>query len=263
MALPRLQLFEFNDAPWAPPVLRATIVEALSRTLAWGRMLDGLVAPLSRCLDEANAREVLDLCAGAGGPAAVLARAMARAGRETHFLMSDLFPHVAEWEALRAEQPGRLDFEPSPVDATAIPPALGAGRARVIINALHHFPPPLAKAVLRGACQGAPAVFVAEGLVRNPLSFAAMAPVGIAGLLATPVLAKERRLARAAVTWLTPLALAASAWDGTVSTFRCYLPEELHAMVADLEGWRWTSGEFSHSFGLGRGSWFAGVRTER
>lgn len=263
MALPRLQLFEFNDAPWAPPVLRDTLVEALSRTLAWGRMLDGLVAPLARCLDQAGTNEVLDLCAGAGGPAAVLARAMAGSGREAHFLVSDLFPHVARWEALRAEQPGRLDFEPTPVDATAIPPALGAGRVRVIVNALHHFPPAVAKAVLRGACEGAPGVFIAEGLVRNPLSFAAMAPVGIAGLLATPLLAEERRLARAAVTWLTPLALAASAWDGTVSAFRCYLPEELRAMVADLEGWTWTSGEYTHSAGLGRGSWFAGVRTGR
>ena len=28
-----------------------------------------------------------------------------------------------------------------PVDATRIPPALAHGRARMVINALHHFPP--------------------------------------------------------------------------------------------------------------------------
>lgn len=260
MALPRLQLFEFNDSPWAPKVLRDTIVEALSRTLEWGRMLDGLVDPLGRCLDAAQAREVLDLCAGAGGPASVLARAMAESGREVHFLLTDLFPQPAAWQPLVDAQPTRLAFEPTPVDATAIPPPLGAGRARVIINALHHFPPAVARAVLRGACEGAPAVFVSEGLVRNPLSFAAMAPVGLAGLFATPALAKDRRLSRALVTWLTPLALGASIWDGTVSTFRCYLPSELEAMVADLPGWAWTHGEYRHSGGLGRGNWFAGVR---
>ncbi len=260
MALPRLQLFEFNDSQWAPALLRDTIVEALGHTLAWGHMLDGLVDPLSRCLEAARTNEVLDLCAGSGVPAAVLARAMADSGRAAHFLLTDLFPHPAEWAALRRELPTHLDFEESPIDATAIPPALGAGRVRVIVNALHHFPPPVARAVLRGACERAPAVFVAEGLVRNPLSFAAMAPVGLAGLLATPVLAKDRRLRRALLTWLSPVALAASVWDGTVSTFRCYLPEELHAMVSDLDGWTWSQGEYTHSAGFGHGSWFSGVR---
>ncbi|MFZ5441588.1 MAG: hypothetical protein ACOZQL_16395 [Myxococcota bacterium] len=260
MALPRVQLFEFNDAPWAPPVLRATLVEALSRAIRWGRLLDGLVSPLARCLELAGTSQVLDLCAGAGGPAAVLAEAMARRGHDVHFLMSDLHPHVAEWEALCRAQPGRLDFVPSPVDATHIEPTLGAGRVRLVINALHHFPPPLAREVLRGLCRDAPAVFIAEGLVRNPLSFAAMAPFGLAALLATPVLTKDERLRKALLAWFSPAALAASAWDGTVSSLRTYLPGELREMVADLPGWTWTSGEYAHSFGLGSGSWFVGVR---
>ena len=257
MALPRLQLFEFNDAWWAPALLRETIVEALSRTLRWGRMLDGLVSPLARCLEAAGTSQVLDLCAGAGGPAAVLSEAMARRGHDVHFLMSDLFPAISAWEALSAGNP-RLGFVPEPVDATAISPALGAGRVRVIINALHHFPPEVAGKVLRGICQDAPGVFIAEGLVRNPLSFAALAPVGIAALLAAPLLSEDRRVARAL---LSPLSLAASAWDGTVSSMRIYLPEDLREMVADLDGWTWTSGTFAHSAGLGSGVWFSGTRS--
>lgn len=261
MALPRLQLFEFNDAPWAPAALRSTLVEALSRAIRWGRLLDGLVAPLARCLEQAGTSQVLDLCAGAGGPAAVLSEAMAQRGHDVHFLMSDLYPAVADWEALSRAAPARLGFVAEPVDATDIAPSLGAGRVRVIVNALHHFPPPLARAVLRGVCRDAPGVFIAEGLVRNPLSFAAMGPVGLAALMATPLLSKDHRLARAALTWGSPVALAASAWDGTVSSMRTYQPEELREMVADLPGWTWTSGEYTHSFGLGTGSWFVGTRT--
>ena len=257
MALPRLQLFEFNDASWAPALLRETIVEALSRTLRWGRMLDGLVSPLARCLEAAGTSQVLDLCAGAGGPAAVLSEAMARRGHDVHFLMSDLFPAVSEWEPLSAGNP-RLGFVAESVDATAISPALGAGRVRVIINALHHFPPDVARKVLRGICQDAPGVFIAEGLVRNPFSFAALAPVGIAALLAAPLVSKDRRFARAL---MSPFSLAASAWDGTVSSMRIYLPEELQEMVADLDGWTWTSGTFAHSAGFGSGVWFSGRRS--
>ena len=258
MALPRLQLFEFNDASWAPAVLRDTLVEALSRAIRWGGLLEGLVAPLARCLEAAGTSKVLDLCAGAGGPAAILSDAMAKRGHDVHFLMSDLFPQLAQWEALRSE---RLDFVREPVDATNISPALGAGRVRVIINALHHFPPELARQALLGACEHAPGVFIAEGLVRNPLSFAAMAPVGLAALLATPMLAKDRHLPRALISWLSPVALAASAWDGTVSSMRTYEPSELQEMVAPLEGWTWTSGHYAHSRGFGTGSWFCGTRT--
>lgn len=256
----RLQLFEFNDAPWAPAALRATLVEALSRAIRWGRLLDGLVSPLARCLELAGTSQVLDLCAGAGGPAAVLSEAMARRGHDVHFLMCDLYPAVAEWGALCAAHPERLAFVPTPVDATNIEPSLGAGRVRVIVNALHHFPLPLAREVLRGVCRDAPGVFIAEGLVRNPLSFYAMAPFGLAALLATPALTKDHRLQKALLAWGSPVALAASAWDGTISALRTYSADELREMVADLPGWTWTSGEYAHSFGLGTGSWFAGVR---
>lgn len=258
--LPRLQLFEFNDAPWAPPLLKQTVIDALSRAIRWGRLMDGLVDPLAACLEAAGTAKVLDLCAGAGGPAIVLSEAMARRGHDAHFLMTDLLPHLAEWRAACAAAPARLDYVAEPVDATAVPAALGAGRVRVIINALHHFPPPVARQVLRGACADAPGVFVAESLVRNPLSFAAMAPVGVAALMAAPLLAADRRLARALLTWVTPIALAVSAWDGTVSSMRMYEPAELTAMVADLPGWSWTSGRYAHSGGLGRGSWLCGAR---
>lgn len=260
MALPRFQLFEFNDASWAPPVLRSTLVEALSRAIRWGGLLDGVVEPLARCLRDAGTSKVLDLCSGAGGPASVLSAEMAKRGHDVHFLMSDLFPAVPDWEALSAENPARLGFVRESVDATAIPKALGEGRVRVCVNALHHFPPPLAREVLLGMCRDAPGVFIAEGLVRNPLSFAAMAPVGLAALLATPVLSKDHHLARAALTWLSPVAVGVSAWDGTVSSMRTYLPDELRVMVAELDGWTWTSGRYAHSAGLGTGSWFSGVR---
>ncbi len=258
--LPRLQLFEFNDAPWAPELLKQTLIEALSRAIRWGHLMDGLVEPLAECLRAAGTARVLDLCAGAGGPAVVLAEAMARRGHDAHFLMTDLQPQVAQWEAACAEASGRLDFVRESVDATQIPAALGESRVRLIVNALHHFPPALAREVLRGACAGAPGVFVAENLVRNPMSFAAMAPVGIAALLAGPVLARDRRLQRALLAWFSPVALAVSAWDGTVSAFRIYEREELLEMVADLPGWSWSTGTYPHSSGFGRGLWLSGTR---
>lgn len=257
MPLRRLQLFEFNDAPWAPEPLRDALVETLSRAIRWGKLADGLVDPLHALLQAAGTHEVLDLCAGAGGPAAVIRDAFARRGLPVHFLETDLFPHVDAWRG------HGLDFVPTPVDATAIDPALAPGRVRVMVNALHHFPPGLAREVVRGACANAPGVFIAEGLTRNPLSFAAMSPVGLVALLADPLFAKRHRLARAWLTWGSPVSVLASAWDGTVSALRQYTADELREMVSDLPGWHWSHGEGAHAFGLGRFTWFAGVGTRR
>ncbi|MSP61691.1 MAG: hypothetical protein EXR72_15425 [Myxococcales bacterium] len=259
--LARRQLFEFNDSPWAPLALRETIVEALSRTLAWGRILHGLTGPFRQFLDESGAHEVLDLCAGAGGPAAILASEIARSGAlPPRFLLTDLHPHPEAWARLRDAHPGVIDFAPQSVDATCIPEELGAGRVRVIINALHHFPPDLAGAILRGASAGAPGIFIAEGFDRNPLRFAALVPAGLPALLATPFLSPRRKLQKALLTFATPAVVATSLWDGLVSTLRVYTEGELRAMVAPLgPAFRWTYGTYTFR-PFGRGYFFHGVR---
>jgi hypothetical protein len=260
----RHHLFEFNDSPWAPVALRETVIEALSRTLAWGRILQGVVAPFREFLEATGANEVLDLCSGAGGPAAILARELTRAGtRPPRFLMTDLQPHPEAWARIREEHPGVIDFVAEPVDATRIPPSLGAGRARIVINALHHFPPDLAGAIVRGACEGSPGVFIAEGFERSPLRFAPFAAAGIPALLANPVLSPRHRIAKALLTWFTPTALAVAMWDGIVSTMRVYTEAELREMVAPLgDAFRWEYGTWDFA-PMGRPYYFYGVRVNR
>jgi hypothetical protein len=259
MKLPRLQLFEFNDLAWMPAAVRDTVVESLSHALEWGRMLRGLVPPFERFLAASGARELLDLGAGAGGPARILAAELAREGTPPRFLLTDLHPRVEAWRLLRERSAGAIDFVPEPVDATAIPAALAAGRARSIINVLHHLPPELARAVFADAVRSSRGLFVAEGMLRQPLQFANFAPAGLAALALNPILSKKDRLAKALLTWATPAALAISMWDGVVSTLRAYSEAELRAMVADLPGgWHWEYGTYRFP-PLGTGSYFFGV----
>jgi len=257
---PRAQLFEWNDLSRVPDAVRDTIVESLSRTLEWGHMLDGLVAPFARFLDEVGTREVLDIGAGAGGPARILARAFIASGREpVRFVLTDLHPRVEAWTAARAELPAAIAFEPSPVDATAVPPALAAGRTRSIINVFHHFPPELASAVLRDAVRSGRGVFISEAFERNPLAFARFSLAGLPALYANPWLTERDRLAKMALTWLTPAALGMAIWDGVVSTLRVYDERELRAMVAPFgDGHHWVYGRYPY-FPGGEGYFFYGV----
>jgi hypothetical protein len=260
MQLPRVQLFEFNDASWAPRPLRDTIVESLSRTLAWGHFLAGLVAPFEQFVARAGVREVLDICAGAGGPARILVDEIRRAGRTPpRFVLTDLHPQLDAWERARFAFPHDVGFIATPVDATCIPAALGDGRARVIINAFHHFPPEVARGILRDAVAGSAGIFIAEPFDRNPLRFASFIPVGALALAANPVLSARDRVAKAVMTWMSPLVIAASLWDGVVSTLRIYEREELEEMVAPLgDGFEWTWGRHEHALGR-HGYYFYGV----
>lgn len=261
MKLPRLQLFEFNDSSWAPRPLRDIIVESLSRTLAWGHLLAGLVAPFEEFVARAGVTEVLDVCAGAGGPAMILAREIRRAGRvPPRFILTDLNPQPETWKRMQARLPRDLGFEPSPVDATRIPAALSAGRARVIVNSFHHFSPSLAAGILRDAVAGDSAgIFIAELFDRNPLRFAAMLPMGLPALLLNPLLTHRDRLAKM-LLGLSPIVPLVALWDGLVSSMRMYSQDELEAMVAPLgDAFEWRYGR--HSFGShGDGYYFYGVR---
>ncbi len=258
--LPRAHLFEFNDSSWAPQPLRDTVIEALSRALDWGRMLRGLVAPFEAFVAATAAREILDVCAGAGGPARILVGEITRAGRTPpRFVLTDLQPQIGAWSAAREAFPGVVDFEPEPVDATRIPPHLADGRARTIINAFHHFPPELARRILEDAVAGSSGVFIAEGFERNPLRFASFGPAGLLSLAVNPLMSPRDRLAKALLTWASPIALAVSIWDGLVSTMRVYTEEELREMVAPFGGaFVWTYGTYDYAPG-GRGYYFYGV----
>jgi hypothetical protein len=260
----RRHLFEFNDSPWAPVALRETVIEALSRTLAWGHVLRGGVAPFRAFLAATGAEEVLDVCSGAGGPAAIFATEIARAGaRPPRFLMTDLQPQLAAWAEIRDEHPGVIDFVSEPVDATRIPESVGTGRARIIINSLHHFPPDLAASIVRGACESSPGVFIIEGFERNPLRFAAFAAAGIPALLVNPVLSHHHRAQKALLTYLLPAALLVSLWDGLVSTMRIYTEADLREMVRPLgDAFVWTYGTWEFA-PLGRATFFYGVRKRR
>ncbi len=258
--LPRMHLFELNDSPWVPGPLRDTIIESLSRTLSWGRMMAGMVAPFEAFVAASGSREVLDIGAGAGGPARILAREIGRAGRTPpRFVLTDLKPQVAAWDEAAAEHPGVITFEPGSIDATRIPDHVGKGRARMIINVLHHFEPALATRILEDAVAGSRGVFIAEGFERNPLRFASFAPTGVPALLLNPVLSSRDRVAKACFTWLTPVAIAASLWDGIVSTLRVYTEAELRAMVAPFgDAFTWIYGTYDYVPG-GRGYYFYGV----
>ncbi len=259
MPLPRLQLFEFNDTPGVPDFVRETIIESLSRTLAWGHILRGLVAPFTDFVAEAGVTEVLDIGAGAGGPAEIFVEEMLAAGIEPpRFILTDVNPQIESWKVLKEKHPRYIDYVAEPVDGAALPPGLARGRVTAIINVLHHFTPTLAERVLGSSLDVSAGVFVIEGFERTPLGFAAFAPAGVPALLVNPILSPRANVKKAIFTWLTPFALLISVWDGLVSTMRVYSEAELRAMTASF-GDRFTFTYATYRISsIGHGYYFTG-----
>jgi hypothetical protein len=174
--------------------------------------------------------------------------------------MTDLFPRVPIWTHAKRQRPHSIDFIAEPVDATQIPSSLSEGRARIMVNAFHHFQPHLARAILRDAVESDAPIFISESFERDPRGAFPLIPIGIPSLLATPLLSPQDRLAKTAWTWLTPIGLVAGTWDAIISTLRIYSEDELRDLVAPFgQHYDWTYGTYDYPFG-GRGCYFQGLR---
>src|SRR5262249_10225593 len=163
-----------------------------------GRVLRGVAPAFAEFLDRVAAREILDLCAGAGAPAAILAGELRRMGRTPpKFVMTDLEPRTASWQRLARKNADCIDWSDAPVDAPVdashIPESIARGRARIVINALHHFRPQVAGAILRDAAESSSPIFIAEGFERGPIGFAPFAMAGLPSLYANPLLAPDHK----------------------------------------------------------------------
>lgn len=263
----RRQLFEFNDLAMVPAAWRESVVEALGRTLDWGGMLHELVPHLARFYSEARVREVLDLGAGTGSPASILVRELLDLGVEPpRTYLTDLFPLIEKWRVLKQQRAPYLDFIPEPVDATRIDArTIGQGRARQLINILHHFPEEVARGVLEDAILARQPIFISEAFFRRPAQFLNFAPVGLPSLYLNPVLASEHRLSKALWTWCSPVLLGISIWDGLISTMRIHEPTDLMRIVRTIEGhehFSWRHGSY-HYLPKGEGFYFYGVPHQR
>src|SRR4029077_11849013 len=113
----RLHLVEIHDLPSCPPSLRDALTDFLAFTVNLGAAYDPVGPLLRRAVELTNARRIIDLCSGAGGPWRRLA---AQVG--VPIILTDLYPH--------GENVTR-------VDARAVPAQLDG--FRTIFTAFHHF----------------------------------------------------------------------------------------------------------------------------
>ena len=106
----------------------------------------------------------VDQCAGAGGPSPIVEprlneKLRARGEKPAKFVLTDLWPHLKEWDAAVKKSDGNLGYVSEPVDATKAFRIAEKGKreCRTFNLCFHHFDDGPAGKVLRSAVETADA----------------------------------------------------------------------------------------------------------
>lgn len=243
----RYHLFEFEDLPWFPDVLRQSMMDFLRFMISKINIYQPVVPLLQEALARTPQPDILDLGSGGGGGIAGIQRELSRRlGRRVTITLSDKFPNLPAFQLVQAQTNGAITYIPEPVDATAVPARFT--NLRTIFSAFHHFPPALARAILSDAARKKVPIGVFEGAGKSWLEIALVVfvfPFVILGV--TPFL-KPFRLSRLFFTYLIPILPLCIMWDGAVSILRLYSPRMLLQLTEGIPtaGYTWRSGKVTH-----------------
>jgi salicylate hydroxylase len=162
---PRIQFFEIGDQSWCPFWLREH--EQFSLTQLWNLRVPGwnrgslatqACKVMKEHLPDVSSYTFVDFCAGAGGPSPVMEIALNKSltseGKTpVQFILTDLYPHVQEWERISERQP-RVSYIDRPVDARASTKLIiesTTKECRIFNICFHHFDDGDAAGILRDA----------------------------------------------------------------------------------------------------------------
>lgn len=238
----RLHLFEIEDQPWLPAALRDYMTDFLRFILERFDLLAPAGPVLARLLRQSGERRVLDVASGGGGAWLALVGPVRREVPDLRVTFSDLYPNHAALADVVARDSGALTFEPRPIDATAVPADRPGVRSHFL--SLHHFRPPEAERILGNAVRAGAPIAVFEAQRRNLAMLFKIAPMPLFVVLLTPFL-RPFRWGRLFFTYVIPLVPLLVLWDGWVSVWRTYEPEEMLALAAAAdpdEDFSWESG---------------------
>jgi len=247
----RLHLFEFEDLPWFPNIIREGMVDYLRFVLGKINFYEPITSLLIRGLEKSGQNKILDLCSGGGGAILQVHKNLSDITDECiEITLSDKFPNVASFQHIREVSNQKIDFIDQSIDATNVPESMGG--MRTMFTAFHHFNPDQAKKVLTSATDRGWTIAIFDGGDKNILSMLGILVFHpIIFLLGTPFF-RPFRISRLLFTYIIPLIPICTIWDGLVSILRLYEPNDLRKLVKEIDSatYHWEIGKAKHRLGF-------------
>jgi hypothetical protein len=244
----RLHLFEIHDQDWCARTIRDAETDYLQFVVAKTNPYAAMIPVLATALGRAGARQVLDLCSGAGGPWPWLRQALAERGVHVSVCLTDKYPHLNALEPMHHLADPAIRYHPQPVDARRVSSELVG--FRTMFSSFHHFRPEEARAILLDAVRKHEGIAIFEGTQRTALAMLLMLLVPLMVLLTTPFI-RPFRWSRLLWTYVIPLVPLVSLFDGLVSCLRTYSVQELRELTEGLHenNYRWEAAELKITAG--------------
>ena len=237
----RLHLFEFEDLPWFPNVLRQGMTDYLRYLLPALRMYDSAVSLLMKVMENTASIRIIDLCSGGGGAIEAIGKGLSASGNYS-ILLTERYPNVDAFNTIKNRSDGHISYFPGPVDAAGVPESLTG--VRTMFSAFHHFQPAKAREVLANAVQhNAPVAFFDGGEKNLAVMLGILILHPVAFVLFTPFF-KPFRWSRLVFTYAVPLIPLCTVWDGLVSILRLYTPRQMRKLGEEAAAGKydWESG---------------------
>lgn len=260
--IPRLHLFELEDSPLLPSLLRDMMTEYLHWVMDSAGPYDPAAAHIASLLRAAGTTRVVDLASGGAGPwPRLLPQVTAILGTAPQVTLTDLHPNVTAFARAERSSNGAIRGHAAPVNATAVPSSLPG--VRTMFTGLHHLSPDQVRALMRDAA-GQRQPFVAFELTRRSVPGVLLMLASLLLVLVSAPFIRPFRLERLVLTWLIPILPLFIVWDGVVSALRTYTRDELRAFAVEVasDGYAWEVGEAQSAsmrmpvtFIVGRPSW--------
>lgn len=229
----RLHLLELHEQPWCPSAIRDGATDCLRFIATVGQQYKHVAPLLQEALIATDARQIVDLCSGSGGPWVALGRTLnTRTGAPVQILLTDLYPHERAGQGDKPSPDVSIHFYPTAVDATQ-PPASLAG-FRTLFTAFHHFAPAQAQAILQSAVNAGQGIAIFEQTARTPLGLLVMYSLPWLALVCA-LFVRPWRFSRFFWTFVIPAIPLLLWFDGIISCLRTYSTAELQALVTALE----------------------------
>src|SRR4051794_9750550 len=243
-------LFEFEDLSWFPDVIREGMTDYLRFIFTIGNLYKPILPVLEDAIQQANAKGIVDLCSGSGGPIEQVAALLAKGGIVIPITVTDKFPNIPAFKLLHNKSNGIINYVSYPVDAMNVP--TGVKGFRTIFSGFHHFSKPSAIAILNDTVAANEGIAIFDGgdksllfiitvLLLQPVSFLSLTPF-----------IKPFRWSRILFTYLIPLIPFCTVWDGIVSTIRLHSVKELLSIAhaTNSTNYHWKAGKLKNKMGM-------------
>ncbi len=242
----RIQLFEFEDFPWFPTWMRASmtnLIAVLHKMLGTKEVLANLLAGIQK---KYPFKQVVDMGSGSGGIMPEVIQYLNKNNDNSiSLVLTDLYPNKQFIAHINSRKNEHISYSETSLDATNLSQA-PAG-LKTMVNSFHHMPPDKARAILKSAQDHKQALLIYE-IAENKMPLLlwwlllpiSLIIVFVMALCMTPF-SRPLTLKQLIFTYLIPIIPFFYAWDGQASLPRMYTFDDVNELLIDIkdDSYKW------------------------